>query len=146
MFGLSTVKLIGLGVGALMLLGLVLGLKHYKHLAAERGATIATICQATREASNLPKLKCGDVPAQITFMGQAVTALSNALKVQNAAVTALGAQSQREQAEAARARQNADKRAQAAESAADRLTASSHAGGHPGASCEPSKAVKEQWQ
>jgi hypothetical protein len=146
MFGFSTVKLIGLGVGALMLLGLVLGLKHYKHLADERGASLATICQATREASGQPKLKCGDVPAQITFMGQAVTALSHALKVQNAAVAALGAQSQREQAEAARPVKTPTRRAREAEAAADRLTASSHAGGHPGASCEPSKAVKEQWQ
>jgi hypothetical protein len=146
MFGFSTVKLIGLGIGALMLLGLVLGLKHFKHLADERGASLATICQATREASGQPKLKCGDVPAQITFMGQAVTALSHALKVQNAAVAALGAQSQREQAEAATAVLKAQGRAREAEAVADRLTASSHAGGHPGASCEPSKAVKEQWQ
>jgi hypothetical protein len=146
MMGLSTIKLIGLGVGALMLLGLILGLKHYKSLADDRGAKLATICQATREASGHPKLACSDVPAQITFLGQAVTALSNALKTQNAAVAALGAQSEREKAEAATAVLKAQGRAREAEGVADRLTASSNAGGLPGAPCEPSKAVKEQWQ
>jgi hypothetical protein len=56
------IKLIGGAVAALMLLGLILGLKHYKKLAESRGETIAAICQATRDASGQPKLGCGQVP------------------------------------------------------------------------------------
>jgi hypothetical protein len=72
---LSTAKLIGAGVGLLILIGLVLGLKHYKALADSRGEKLEAICQATRDASNLPKLKCGEVPAQIGFLGDALNAV-----------------------------------------------------------------------
>lgn len=77
MFGLSSlyVKLIGGAVAALMLLGLILGLKHYKHLAEERGAKLTAICETTRTASGVPKLKCGEVAAQIQFMGEALNAV-----------------------------------------------------------------------
>lgn len=68
-------KLIGGLAGLLALLGLIAGLKHYKSLAERRGESLATICTATRAASNVPKLKCGDVPAQISFLGEALNAV-----------------------------------------------------------------------
>jgi hypothetical protein len=143
------VKLIGGAVAALFVLGLVLGLKHYKALADSRGDKLTVICKTTRDASNHPKLNCGDVPDQITFLGQAVTALSNSIKVQNAAVAALGAESKREKAAAAQASQKAATRARGAEATADRLIASSRSSGAPAGSaapCKPSKAVEEAWQ
>jgi hypothetical protein len=148
MFGLSSlyVKLIGGLLAALVVLGLVLGLRHYKALADSRGDKLTVICKATRDASNHPKLNCGDVPDQITFLGQVVTALSNSIKVQNAAVAALGAESEREKAAAAQASQKAAMRARGAEATADRLIASSRVAVPQSAPCEPSKAVKESWR
>ena len=138
-------KLIGAGVGLLMLLGLVLGLKHYRNLANDRGAQLTAICASTRTASGNPKLDCKQVPQQIRFMGEAITTLTGALHEQNDAVAALGAQTKQQQADSAKASQAAQKRAQSAEATATRLEASSRAGG-PAASCEPSKAVKEAWR
>lgn len=139
-------KLIGAGVGLLLLLGLVLGLKHYRNLANDRGAQLAAICTATRNASGNPKLDCKQVPQQIQFMGEAITTLTGALRKQNDAVAALGAQTKQQQEDSVKASQAAQKRAQGAEATAQRLEASSRAGGPPAASCEPSKAVKEAWQ
>lgn len=139
-------KLIGAGVGLLLLLSLVLGLKHYRNLANDRGAKLETICTATRNASGNPRLKCGEVPAQIAFMGDTITTLTTALRKQNDAVAALGAETRRQQGESAKASQAAQKRAEGAEATATRLVASSRAGGPPAASCEPSRAVKEAWQ
>lgn len=146
---LATAKLIAYGVAALLLIGLILGLRHYKSLADDRGAKLATICQVTRDASGHKSLRCADVPAQITFMGESIAALSNSLKVQNAAVASLGAQSEREKAAAAQASQKADKRAQGAEATATRLEASSRVQRPPsasGAACEASKTVQESWR
>ncbi len=48
---------------------------HWKHQAADRKASLETICAATRNASNLPKLRCAEVPAQIAFLGEALNAV-----------------------------------------------------------------------
>jgi hypothetical protein len=148
MFGLSSLylKLFGGLAALLIVVGLVLGLRHYRNLANDRADKLAAICQATREASGHPKLKCGDVPAQIQFMGEAVTALNNAIRTQNAAVASLGEQTKAQQAEAAKAVLNAQGRAKAAEATSARLTASSRSGGAPGAPCEPSEALKDAWR
>lgn len=145
MFGLSSlyVKLLGGLAVALMVLSLFLGLRHYKHLANERGEKLATICTATRAASGQPKLKCGDVPQQIQFMGEAITTLTGAIHKQNDAVAALGTETTRQQQESAKASQAALGRARAAQATSARLSASSRAGGAP---CEPSKALKGAWQ
>jgi hypothetical protein len=145
MFGLSSlyVKLIGGAVAALMLLGLILGLKHYKHLADSRGQSLAVICQSTRAASGNPKLKCSEVPAQIKFMGEAIGTLTTAIHKQNDAVAAMGAETARQQGESAKASQVAQERARGAQATSTRLTASSRSGGPP---CEPSKALKGAWQ
>lgn len=145
MFGLSSlyVKLIGGAVAALMLLSLILGLKHYKHLADARGQSLAAICQTTRTASGNPKLKCGEVAQQIQFMGEAIGTLTTAIHKQNDAVAAMGAETQRQQAESAKASEAAQERSKGALATSQRLAASSRAGGPP---CEPSKALKGAWQ
>jgi hypothetical protein len=140
------VKLIGGAVAALMLLGLVLGLKHYKHLAADRGEKLATICQTTRAASGNPKLKCGEVPQQIQFMGEAIGTLTTAIHNQNAAVDAMGTETKRQQTESDRAVLKAQGRAQNAQATSARLTASSRSSEAQAKPCEPSKALKGAWQ
>jgi hypothetical protein len=138
-------KLVDGLVGLLMLAGLVLGLKHYKHLADDRGAKLATICETTRQASGHPKLNCGEVPAQIGFMGEAIGTLTNALNRQNAAVQAMGDATKQQQAASAEALKRARTRADAATATASRLAASA-AHGASGAACEPSAALKGAWQ
>jgi hypothetical protein len=141
-----TMKLIGGLAGLLILVGLVLGLKHYKSLAESRGQSLATICQATRDASGQKKLPCGDVPAQVKFMGEAVKTLSGSLARQSAAVAAMGDQTEAQLAATAQASQKAEGRANRAEATATRLTASSRAGEASGAACAPSKALQESWR
>jgi hypothetical protein len=141
-----TLKLGAMILGAAAILAFVLLAFHWKSTMTDRGEKLATICQATRDASGHKSLKCADVPDQIKFMGEAVTALSNSLKVQNAAVASLGAESERQKAEAAQASQKAEKRSQGAEATANRLIASSRSTVAQNGSCEPSRAVKESWQ
>jgi O-acetyl-ADP-ribose deacetylase (regulator of RNase III) len=141
-----TMKLIGGLAGLLILGGLVLGLKHYKSLAERRGQSLATICQATRDASGQRKLPCGDVPEQVKFMGEAVKTLSGSLARQSAAVAAMGEQTKAQQAATAEASRNAAERAGRAEATASRLTASSRAGEAQAKPCAPSKALQEQWR
>ena len=146
MMGLSTAKLIGAGVGLLLLVGLVLGLRHYKSLAESRGEKLAVICQTTRDASGSKRLSCGDVPKQITLMGGSILNLKAGIARQNQAVAALGAETARQQAESARASRTAVERARRPEATAERLTASSRAGERQAKPCEPSKALKESWR
>jgi hypothetical protein len=140
------IKLIGGAVAALMLLGLILGLKHYKKLAESRGETLAAICQATRDASGQPKLGCGQVPAQIKFMGEAMTALSNVIRVQNSAVAAMGSETTRQQQESARASEKAQERSKGAEATSARLTASSRSSESVARPCVPSKELTGAWK
>jgi hypothetical protein len=144
--GLSTAKLIGAGVGLLMLLGLILGLKHYKHLADVRGQSLAVICETTRTASGNPKLKCAEVPQQIQFMGEAIGTLTTTIHKQNDAVAAMGAETARQQAASGQALKTAQARAGRADATSTRLSASSRAGEAQAKPCEPSKALKEAWQ
>jgi hypothetical protein len=144
--GLSTVKLIGGAVAALMLLGLILGLKHYHHLANERGAKLAAICETTRTASGNPKLKCAEVPQQIQFMGDAIGTLTSAIHKQNEAVAAMGAETARQQGESAKASERAQERSKGAQATSTRLAASSRSSEAQAKPCEPSKALKGSWQ
>jgi hypothetical protein len=148
MFGLSSlyVKLIGGAIAALVLLGLVLGLRHYKHVADERGAKLAVICQTTRAASGQPKLKCSEVPAQIQFMGEAIGTLTTAIHKQNDAVAAMGAKTAQLQAESAKASQAAKERAQGAQATSTRLEASSRSGERQAKPCELSNELKGSWR
>jgi hypothetical protein len=143
---LSTAKLIGLAIAAAAILSFVLLALHWKSTMTERGQKLATICQATRDASGQKKLPCGDVPEQVKFMGEAVKTLSGSLARQSAAVAAMGDQTKAQQAATAQASQKAQERAGRAEATASRLTASSRAGEAQTKPCEPSKTLKEAWQ
>jgi hypothetical protein len=140
---LGTLKLIGGLVALLLLAALVADRGRWMHRAHNAEAQLAAICTATRAAANQPKLDCKQTAQQITFMGEAVQALSNSLKVQNAAVSALGEQTKAQQAEAAKASRNAEKRAQEAQGVSDRLIASSRSAGAP---CKASPEAERQWQ
>lgn len=140
-----------LKIGAYLLAGLavfsfLLLANHWRTTMRDRGEKLQTICQATRAASGQPKLKCADVPKQVQFMGEAIGTLSSALDRQNAAVDALGKESERQKAEAAQAVLKAATRARGAEATSERLTASSRAGERLAKPCEPSKALTEAWQ
>lgn len=139
-----TLKLGAIIFGALALpvfFGLAI---HWKHQAADRGEKLATICQAARDASGQPKLKCGEVPKQIQFMGQAIGTLTTALNKQSAAVAQLGSETKRQQAEAVEASRNAQARARGAEATSERLAASSRST-VPQRACEPSKTLQDNW-
>jgi hypothetical protein len=72
--------------------------------------------------------------------------LRAAIARQNAAIADLTAKSKAQQKQAAEASQAAAERAKSAEAVSDRLKASSRSVPAPAASCEPSAALKEQWQ
>jgi uncharacterized protein with beta-barrel porin domain len=143
---LSTLKLIGYGLGALAIIGLLAMVNGWRVERNHLRDWQTTVVSATRDASGNPKLAAKDVPQQITFLGQAVTALSNSLKVQNAAVASLGSETARQQQQAAQARQKAAQSAHEADASAQRLDASSRQTPPAGPPCAPSKAVEEQWR
>jgi hypothetical protein len=149
MFGFSTVKLIALAVAAAAILSFVLLALHWKSTMTDRGQQLATICAATRLAADNPKMDCKAVPQQIGLMGTDIANLKAGLDKQNAAVTALGTESDRQKAEAAVAVSKAATRAQGVEGTIERLKASSRASGPPAGSqavCVPSKEVQRDWQ
>lgn len=146
MLGLSTAKLIAFGIAAAAVLSFVLLAFHWKHQAADRKESLEIICKATRDASDNPKLGCGNVPLQIGELGASVKNTKAALDRQNAAVNALAAKSASDQAAAAQASRNAQARARGPEATSERLKASARAGGASGAACEPSKTLKETWR
>jgi hypothetical protein len=143
---LSTAKLIGLALAAAAILSFVLLALHWKNTMTERGQKLATICQATRDASGQKKLPCSDVPEQVKFMGEAVKTLSGSLARQSAAVASLGEQTKAQQAASVQASQKAQERAGRADATASRLTASSRAGEAQAKPCAPSKALQESWR
>jgi hypothetical protein len=144
--GLSPVALIGLAIAAAGILSFVFMAFHWKHQAADRKDQLATVCQATRSAANNPKLDCKQVPQQIQFMGEAIQALHGELAKQNAAIDALGAKSEADQAAADRAILSASKRARGPEATSASLMASSRAGERQAKPCEPSKALEGAWR
>jgi hypothetical protein len=146
MFGLSTLKLIGIGVGALAVIALLALVNTWRVGYHDRGEKLATICSATRAASGQPKLRCGEVPAQIQFLGETVGTLKRAITEQNAKVAAMGAETARQQELARQAVQNASGRAKRASAASEGLQASSRAGERYSAPCQPSDKLKEQWK
>jgi hypothetical protein len=146
MFGLSTLKLIGIGVGALAVIALLALVNTWRVGYHDRGEKLAAICSATRAASGQPKLKCGDVPAQIQFLGEAVGTLKRAIAEQNAKVAAMGAETARQQELAAQAVQSAAGRAKRASAASEGLDASSRAGERLTKPCEPSAELRRAWQ
>jgi hypothetical protein len=148
MLGLSSlyVKLIGGLVVALIVLGLVAERGRWMHRAHNAEAQVSADCKAARASASNPRMDCSQTDEQIQYLGETITALSNALKQQNSAVQALGDQTKRQQADATQASKIAQERAQGAEATATRLATSSRSGGAPAASCEPSTAAKAAWQ
>jgi hypothetical protein len=140
---IATLKLIGYGVGALAVIALLAMVNGWRVERNHLRDWQTTVVVAARDASGSPKLAAKDVPQQIKLLGQAVIDLKLRIVEQNAAVAALGAESEREKAAAEQAARSAEKRAQGAQATSARLTASSRAGGPP---CEPSKALKGAWQ
>ena len=91
------------------------------------------------------KVRLVEKDAAIKLLQANVGTLTQALDKQNAAVEAMGAETKRQQGDAAKAVLNAQGRAQKAEGAAERLKASSRAGG-----AKPegqfSKTFEDQWR
>lgn len=139
-------KLIGYGVGALALIALIAMVLGWRAERNELRAWQAEVVSATREASDNPRLKAKDAAKQIRLLGTAIADLKAGVSRQNAAVNALATESERQKGEAERASQKALGRARAAEATAERLRASSRAGGASTGVCEPSKALQEQWR
>jgi hypothetical protein len=146
MFGLSYIKLIGIGIAALFLLSLVADRSRWMHRAHKAEAQYALDCAAARKSADNPKMKCDQTDEQIGFLGETITALKNALHVQNDAVAALGAQTKQQQADSVKASQAAEKRAQGAQATSGRLATSSRSSEAQAKPCEPSKALKGAWQ
>jgi hypothetical protein len=138
-----SLKLVGGLVAALILLGLVAERSRWMHRAHSAEAQYALDCAAARKSAANPKMKCDQTDEQIGFLGEAIATLTNAIHRQNDAVTAIGVETTRQQADSAKASQVAEKRAQGAQATSGRLAASSRSGGAP---CEPSKALKGAWQ
>lgn len=141
-----TAKLVAIVVGSLLLVGLVLGLRHYRSLANERGDKLEAICKATGVAASEPKLKCADVIVQISQLGTSLANTTAALDRQNAAVQALGDETKRQQADYTRGSQIAQERAGQARATSGGLMASSRSSERVAQPCVPSKALQEAWK
>jgi hypothetical protein len=87
--GLSTVKLVGGLVAALILLSLIADRGRWMHRAHAAEAQYALDCAAARKSAANPHMACDQTDEQIGFLGEAITALKNSLHVQNDAVAAL---------------------------------------------------------
>lgn len=144
--GLSAAKLIGLAIAAAAILAFVVLAFHWRDTMTARGKKLGTICAATRAAADNQKLDCKLVAQQIGEMGKSIADLKDGIAHQNAAVNALAAKSQADQAEAAQAAQKAATRAHEAQATSDRLSASSRSGEAQAKPCAPSKALTEAWK
>jgi hypothetical protein len=146
MMGFSTAKLIGGLVALLLVLGLIAERGRWMHRAHGAEAENATVCAAIRAASDNPKMDCKRAAQQVGLMGQSIADLKAGIAHQNEAVNALGAESDRQKVEAAKAVLNARRRARAAQATSDRLAASSRSGEAVAKPCEASKALKGVWR
>lgn len=147
--GLSPAKLIGIGVGALALIGLIVMVLGWRSERNELRVWQSDVYAATKEASANPKLTKKDTAQQIRLLGTAIADLKAAIARQNAAVNALAAESERQKGEAAKAVSRAATRARASEATSERLLASSRSTARssgPQGQCEPSKELKEAWR
>jgi hypothetical protein len=144
--GLSTVKLVGGLVAALILLSLVAERSRWMHRAHAAEAQVAADCKAARQSAANPKMKCDQTAEQIQFMGEAIGTLTTAIHKQNAAVAAMGAETARQQTESAKASERAQERSKGAQATSARLAASSRSSEAQAKPCEPSKTLKGAWQ
>jgi coproporphyrinogen III oxidase-like Fe-S oxidoreductase len=146
MMGLSTAKLIGIGVGALAVIGLIVMVLGWRSERNELREWQTSVVTATRQAAENPKLDKKNVPQQIQLLGQAVKDLKAAIARQNAAIDALALEASRQQKAATEAQKRAVERSKGASAVSDRLVASSRSQARKAAPCEPSETVKEMWR
>lgn len=141
-FALSP-RLIGMAAGALAVAIFVVMALHWRSQRNELREWQAQVVAATRDAADNPKLGKAGVAQQIVLLGKSIADLRTGIANQNAAINAQAAETKRQQIAAAKASDMAKERAARAEATANRLSASSRAGGPP---CEPSDALKGSWQ
>jgi hypothetical protein len=134
-----------LGAG-LFLLGLVQYGRHWHGEALKARAQVSLDCAAARKSASNPKMRCDQTDEQIDYLGQTIGTLTTAIHKQNDAVSAMGAETKRQQAESAKASEAAQERAKGALATSARLTASSRSGEAQAKPCEPSKVLKGAWQ
>jgi hypothetical protein len=146
MFGFSTLKLIGIGLGALAVIALLAMVNGWRVERDRLRAQVTAACDATREASANPKLDCKAMPQQIRLLGKAVLDLKFAIIDQNTAIGEMAAESERQRQNAVQAAEKARQRANGAEGAASRLIASSRSGERLNKPCEPSATLKGVWK
>lgn len=145
MFGFSTFKLIGIGIGILAVIGLVAMVLGWKSERDELRQWQSGVLTATRDAAANPKLAKKDVAQQVTLLGKAIADLEAGIRNQNAAIDRLGSESAAAAAAAAQASQKAEKRAEAALATTTRLDASARSSEAQAKPCEPSKTLRETW-
>lgn len=146
MFGLSTVKLIGLGLGVIALLAAVLWFRSVLNERAELRLWQEDVTTATRAAANRPKLAEANVAQQITLIGEAHKNCKTALGLQNQKVQALGDTTKQQQNATAEAEKRALQRAERVGAVVDGLLSSARSTGATARPCEPSKALREAWR
>lgn len=146
MFGLSYVKLIGIGIGALAVIALLAMINGWRVERNHLRDWQTTVLAASREAAANPKLDKKDTAQQIKLLGQAIANLKAGIARQNAAVNALALESGRQKADAAQAVLKAQGRAQTAQASSTRLTASSLSSEAVAKPCAPSKALEGAWR
>lgn len=146
MFGLSTFKLIGIGIGVLAVIGLLVMVMGWKSERDALRVWQTEVLTATRDASANPKLGKKAVAEQVKLLGQAVKDLKGAIARQNSAIDQLAKTSAAAQAAAAQASQKAEKRAEGALAVSGRLNASARSGESQAKPCEPSKTLTETWR
>jgi hypothetical protein len=146
MMGLSTAKLIGLGVGALALIAALLWFKGVLNERAELRAWQGEVVTATREAAANPKLATNQVALQIQLLGKDIAQCKGALGRQNEAIGKLAADTRAAQDMAAKASVRAAERVERVGSTSERLTASARSSESQSKPCAPSKALTEAWR
>lgn len=142
----STLKLIGIGLGALALIALLAMVNGWRVERDHLRVQVTAACDATREASANPKLACKAMPQQIRLLGKAVLDLKFAIIDQNTAIGEMAAESERQRRNAAQAAEKARQRANGASKVSDSLIASSRSGERLNKPCEPSKALEGAWK
>jgi hypothetical protein len=138
-------RLLGMALGALAVVGFVWMALSWKQQRDDLRAWRGDVVAATRSAAGNPRLASEAVPQQVELLGRAIADLKGAIGRQNDAVAELGARSAQLQDEAAKASRSASQRVSRVEGARDRLEASSRTGGAERA-CVPSKALEEAWR
>ena len=142
---LSPLKLIGLGVGLLALVGLVAMVLGWRSERNELRQWQVEVLVATRSAAANPALGKNDVAKQIEALGRSVRNLEAGIAAQNAGIDRLKAEQDRQRAASAKASRIAQERARRTGATITRLDASSRSPERLAKPCEPSRTLQEAW-